>query len=106
MPKKKQPQQQSSSPSPSPTTPNKTRGPNSTTVVVSMKTAMRDALMLSAEFNLKSLSGQAAQYILEGLKRDGFLPAQVSIKPPAPTGEAAAPALTPPAPPPAPQTPF
>lgn len=89
MPKKKTPTQSSTSDSQpqsptstptTPTTPTKTRGPNSTTVVVSMKTAMKDALQQSADINLKSLSGQAAQYILEGLKRDGLLPAQRNLQ--------------------------
>jgi hypothetical protein len=53
-----------------------TRGPNSATVVVSMKAALRSALQNAANLHLKSLSGMASHYVLEGLKRDGLLPGQ------------------------------
>lgn len=49
------------------------RGPNSTTAVVSMKVPLKAALAKAATGNLRSLSAQAALYILEGLKRDGVI---------------------------------
>jgi hypothetical protein len=51
------------------------RGPNSTTAVVSMKVPLKAALAKAATGNLRSLSAQAALYILEGLKRDGIIAA-------------------------------
>lgn len=77
-PKKNQNQFPSSSPSTSSQTPStqSTRGANSATVVVSMKAALRSALQNAANLHLKSLSGMASHYVLEGLKRDGLLPGQ------------------------------
>lgn len=49
------------------------RGPNSTTAVVSMKVPLKTALAKAATANMRSLSAQAALYILEGLKRDGVI---------------------------------
>ena len=49
------------------------RGPNSTTAVVSMKVPLKTALAKAATSNMRSLSAQAALYILEGLKRDGII---------------------------------
>ena len=49
------------------------RGPNSTTAVVSMKVPLKTALAKAATTNMRSLSAQAALYILEGLKRDGVI---------------------------------
>ena len=74
MPKKKPQTSSSPQPAPSQTSPSQTSPKSSTAIVVTMKNQMKDALQRSADANLKSLSGQAVQYILEGLKRDGLLP--------------------------------
>jgi len=56
-----------------PVTGQPSRGPNSTTAVVSMKVPLKTALAKAATSNMRSLSAQAALYILEGLKRDGVI---------------------------------
>ena len=56
-----------------PVTGQPSRGPNSTTAVVSMKVPLKTALAKAATSNMRSLSAQAALYILEGLKRDGII---------------------------------
>jgi hypothetical protein len=55
------------------------RGPNSTTAVVSMKVPLKTALAKAATSNMRSLSAQAALYILEGLKRDGIIAADTPV---------------------------
>lgn len=49
------------------------QGPRASTLGVTIKPGIRDLLEVASKDQFRSLSGQAAYYITEGLKADGYI---------------------------------